>query len=185
MNNKGLVNEIFIVIIIFLVAIGLLGIFWLVGTVAPVAVGEGQNLVTQVQGSINQNNPNSTLSNATNATVQVANSFLGIVQGIIYMIFLGLLGGFIAVCYYVRTYKFLAFAWVGLMIFLVFASILISTAYQQAATGTNLSSFYTTWGTNNFIFLYLPQIVGGLTVLTGIILFAIISTDSEETTRDI
>lgn len=184
MNKRGLLNEIWIVVILFIVFLVGMCLYWIFATAAPVVVGEGRVLTGIIQTSFATNDPNGSLNNASDIAVNTANNFLGMVEGIIYLAFFGGMIGFIAVCYYVRTYKWLSLVWVMLMIGLTVIAMVLSNAYQDAAaTSTDLTNFYNTWGTNNFIMFNLPYIIAGFGVITGIILFALvaISGDEEET----
>lgn len=185
-NKKGLINEIYIVIILFIVIVVLICGFWIVATAGPLIVGEGKYLTETIQDAAGSTEPDGALDNSTEVSVGVANSFLGVVEFIIYAFFLGFLIGFVALCYYVRTYKWLAMVWVCLIIAAVFISFIISNAYQQASTSsTDLAEYYNTWGTSSFLMVNLPYIVAVFGVISGIVLFSIISTDSEEQTKEI
>ena len=59
-------------------------------------------------------------------------------------------------------------------------ALIISIAYQQASQTADLASFYQTWGTNDFIMTNLPWIVGIFGFVSGIILFVITQTSSEQ-----
>lgn len=187
MNRKAQTNQIWIIIILFIVAIVLLGAFWMYATAAPILVGQTQSLTSIFRTSLTATGgPGSALSNATNIAADVSDSIVGSAQIVSYFLFAGLFMGFLVVCYYVRTYKWLAVAWIGLMAFLVFISMIMSNAYQEAyTTSSDLQAFYNTWGTSNFIMQYLPYITLVLGMLSGIVLFVLISTDSEEETRQI
>jgi hypothetical protein len=187
-NKKGLINEIYIVIILFIVFLMLIGGFWLAATAGPLVVGEGKQLTGILRLNLKGDATNSSISNATTLAVTVAtnttDSFLGLIEFIVYLAFFSFLIGYIAVCFYVRTYKWLAIVWIGLIVAAVFISFIVSNSYQQAyVSSPDITSFYNAWGTNNFIMNYLPYIVGIFGILSGIVLFVIMSTDSEEETR--
>lgn len=181
MNKKGLLNEIWIIIILFIVLLVIIGGFWIVATVGPLVTGLGKQVTGTIQTGVHENDNGGHLENATIVAVTMTNNMLGIVESIVYLMFIGIMIGYLAVCYYVRSAKWLSFVWILLMIAVVFICYIVSTAYQQAYAGSSdMLSFYQTWGTNHFIMTYLPYIAGIFGILSGIILFVIISTDSEE-----
>lgn len=182
MNKRGLLNEVWIVLILFFVAIALVFGYTLFSVAAPVLVGEGKSVTSIISTNFGAGD-NTTLGNATVVSVQTANGFLGMVELSVYLIFFGMLIGYFAVCYYVRTYKWLAVVWMMLIVALVVISMILSNTYQITAnSNTDLAAFYQTWGTNDFLMNYLPIIVAGLGIISGIILFTIMSVGSDEET---
>lgn len=185
MNKRGLLNEIWIVIILFIVLLAGIFAYWLFAMTAPIVIGESFKITSTLQTAFASGH-NDSLNNATNVAVNTANSFLGMVEGAIYLAFLGGLLGFLAICYYVKTFKWLAMVWLMLIVAAVVISMVLSNAYQDtAATSTDLSNLYSLWGTNNFLLLNLPYIIGGFGVVSGIILFAIVAIGSDEETTEI
>lgn len=185
MNRRGLLNEIWIVIILFIVMVVIMFAYTLASIAAPLVVGEGKAITSILSDSFSSE-PNSSLANATAVSVQTANSFLGMIELSIYLLFFGALVGYIAVCYYVKTYKWLAMVWLMLIVAAVVISMVLSNAYQTTSqTSGDLASFYSVWGTNDFLMNYLPYIVAGFGILSGIVLFAIIAIGSDEETKEI
>lgn len=185
-NKRGIYNETMIIIVIFIGLMTIMGLFWIVGSIGPLIVGEGKVLTTQLSNSINANSPNSELANASQAPIQLSNNLLGIVEAIVYLCFVGSFLGFIAVCYYVRTYRWLSMAWIGLVIGAVVIAMIMSNSYQMMYdSSTDLASLYSEWGTNDFVLRYLPFIIGIFGVIGGIILFAIQSTGGDEETSTV
>lgn len=185
-NKKGVYNEVMIVIVLFIAFMSIIGLLWVYGAIAPLVVGEGQFLTEQLSTSINTNSPNSELANASTVPLETADTFLGLVEVISYLCILGGFLGFIAVCFYVRTYRWLSMVWIILVIGAVIVSMILSNAYQDIYnSSTDLASFYQEWGTNDFLLTYLPLIVGILGVVGGIILFTIQTLGSEEETTEI
>lgn len=186
MNKKGILNEVWIVIIIFIAFMTIILGIWFVGTVAPLIIGEGQMITSTLSTSIAQNSPNSSLQNASVVPIQTANSLMGLAEGIIYLAMIGAFLGFLVVCYYVRTYKWLSMVWIVFVIGAVIISMVVSNAYQDAYNSSDhLASLYSQWGTNDFLLNYLPVITGGLGVMGGIILFALAAVGTDEETEAI
>ena len=185
-NKRGVYNEVMIVIVIFIALMSIIGLFWVYGAIAPIVVGQSQALTDELSSSINTNSPNSELANASVVPLQTANTFLGLVETISYLCILGGFLGFIAICFYVRTYRWLSMVWIVLVIGAVVVSAILSNAYQDMYnSSSNLADFYSEWGTNDFLLSYLPLIVGMLGVIGGIILFTIQTLGSEEETTEI
>lgn len=182
-NKKGLVKEIMIVIILFIVVVVLVSGYWIVSMVGPVIVGEGSAVAHQIQTSISANSPNTSLDNASQIVTSTTINVLGTFEILVYFGLMGMIIGFMLMAYYVRTYPFLAVFWVFMIIFLAFFAMLISNSYQQASTSGNLNTFYTNWGTNNFLMTYLPHIVVFFGVIGGILLFVLASKDPESETQ--
>lgn len=186
MNKKGLINEIYIVIILFIAVLTIAGLFWIAGIAGPIVVGEGKEATSIISSSFSNTQSNDSLTNATAVATNTANQWLGLVEGAVYLFFFGLFGGFLAVCYYIRTYKWLGIVWMMLMVSLVLISGILSNAYQDTkAINGDLAEFYNTWGTNDFILNYLPVVMGGFLVISGILLFAIVAIGNDEVTEDI
>lgn len=178
-NKKGFGNQLMIVLILAVVlAIGIL-IFWAGAMVLPLLTGTGNTLLNTIQTSVNANNPSSDLANATNITVNISKNILGIVETIVYISLFILMIGYITLCFYVRTYPFLAFFWIFIVVGLVFVSMFVSNAYMLAKQDSNLADFYSTWGTNSLLMENLPVIVAFFGVISGIFLFVLATKDQE------
>jgi hypothetical protein len=180
-NRKGLLNQIMIVVILITVIIAIIGVFSLASIVLPVLTGEGIEVATLLQTSMNESGiaeMNDAGQVATSTTINV----LGIFELLVYLFFFGLVIGFIMVAYYVRTYPFLAFFWAGGMVITTIIAMIMSNAYEQAKTG-DLAQFYNTWGTNDLLMSYLPHIMAVVTIVGGIVLFVLVSRDSEGETQ--
>lgn len=184
MNKKGqlggILNNIQMVLLIALVLGFIVGAVFILGTVGPIVSGEGKNIATQIRTAVNQNNPNTNLSAATTTTTTIVENVLGTGELLVYMFFMGLFIGYLILAYNVRTYPYLAFFWVFLMVVMVVLSVIVSNAYQQAAANGPTASFYTAWGTNNFLMENLPFIVAVIGIIGGILLFVIVQRVPEE-----
>ena len=178
MKRKGLLNQIYIVVIIAVILITIIGLFSLASIVLPILVGEG-NLVTNIIQTDLQNSGIEPLQNASTTPTETISGILGAVELIVYFLFLGLIIGFIIIAYYVRTYPFLAFFWAGIMVILVIMAMIMSNAYEQAKNEPDLQAFYTTWGSNDLIMSYLPHIIASIGILGGIVLFVLVSRETE------
>lgn len=178
-NKKGLANQLMIVLILgVILGVGIL-VFWAVAMFSPLLTGTGNLLLDQLQLSVNTNNPSSEISNATDVSVNITKGILGIGETLVYVSMFIMIIGFIALCYFVRTYPFLAFFWVFIVIALVFVSMFVSNSYVMASQDSNLAEFYATWGTNGFLMENLPMIVAFFGVISGIFLFVLATKDQE------
>ena len=178
MNKKGLLNQIYIVIVLVVVLIAIIGLYSLGSIVLPIVVGEGTNTANTIHQSIVDGGLVE-LQNASAVASQATVNALGVFELITYFVFLGLIIGYIMIAYYVRTYPFLGFFWLGAIVALVVIAMIMSNAYEQAKNETDLNKFYTSWGTNDLLMSYLPHIVTVIGIIGGIILFALVSTESE------
>jgi hypothetical protein len=181
MNRKGLLNQILIVIVLIVVVMAIVASISLGSIIFPIISGEGIDVAHEIQSSIELAG-NSEMTNASEVATSASINVLGTFEFIIYIGFLGLVIGYIMVAYYVRTYPFLAFFWIVGMILIVIFAMIMSNAYEQAKGG-DLESFYTTWGSNDLLMSYLPHIMAFVTIIGGIVLFAIVSKDPEAETQ--
>jgi len=179
LNKKGLSGQIMTVLIITMVLVFIIIAFWVGSMILPLLTGTGGLLINQLSSSINANSPNTELANASNIALNTASSVLGVVETIVYLVMIFLFLGFIALAYYVRTYPFLAFFWVFILIGLVFLSMIISNSYTLASQNPTISGYYTTWGSNDFLMSNLPIIVLVVGVVGGIFLFILASREPE------
>lgn len=177
-NKKGLIDQITIVLIMAVALAFIILVFWAGSMVLPVLIGTGKQVTNQMQITVQQNNPNSDIANATSVSTSTANGILGIGETIVYIALLVLFVGFIMLAFYVRTYPFLAFFWVFIIIALVFMSMFVSNAYLTASQG-DLKNFYSDWGSNDFLMSNLPIIVAVVGVFGGIFLFVLASKEPE------
>lgn len=177
-NKRGIVDQIMMVMILAVVIVIVILVFWAGSMVLPVMVGAGGTLINQMSSSADTTG-DSALKNATNTSLSIASSTLGIVETLVYIALVMMFIGYLIMAYYVRSYPFLAFFWVFIIIGLTFLSLFITNSYTTARDTTPLSSYYTTWGGNDLLMSNLPVIVVVVGVFGGIFLFILASKDPE------
>lgn len=181
--NKGqmdLVNNFTNVFWIILVIVGVIAVVFGIALMAPIFVGKSTELSGYVSDAFHTGL--STLNDSQNASGIAADTVegtLGTVQFISYAVFIGLILGYLIICFYIRTQPWLIFLWVFVMIFMVIISMFISNAYVNAATAPNTASFYSAWGTNDFLLRHLPHAMAVLGTLGGILLLVLYPRDEE------
>lgn len=185
MNNKGFTQQVLIILIIGIVFAIMIIFYWAGSMVLPILTSAGSDITSQLQLSTSTNNPSSELANATATTGNIAKGIFGAVESIVYVFFIFLLMGFIALCFYVRSHPAFAFFWVFIIIGLAFVSMFVSNAYTSASQLPATSSYYSTWGTNDFLMSNLPIIVVVSGVIGGIFLFILASRDPESEVQTI
>ena len=187
MNKKGdLVKNITMVLILFVVLGFLVGGYFLVSMVGPLVVGEGLNSMNILQTAINTTQQGTNLANASAVAVEFGTNFLGVIEVFVYFALVGLFLGYLIICYYARSYPFLAIFWVFAIIFLVLFAMILSNAYiTTAESNSDINAFYQTWGTNDLLMRYLPHLVALFGITGGIFLFVLVSREPEAETQDI
>jgi hypothetical protein len=174
------------VMILFVVLGFLVGGYFLVSMVGPLVVGEGLSSMSILQTAINTTQAGSNLANSTAVAVEFATNFLGVIEVFVYFALIGLFLGYLIICFYARSYPFLAIFWVFAVIFLVIFSMILSNAYiTTAESNSDINAFYETWGTNDLLMRYLPHLVGLFGIIGGIFLFVLIGKEPEAETQDI
>lgn len=184
MKKKGLVEQIYLVMVLIVILITVIGLFSLGSIVLPILVGEGNSVTDIIQTDL-ANSGIEPLQNASTVPAETVKGVLGVVELVLYFMFLGLIIGFVLIAYYVRSYPFLAWFWAGAMVIIVIMAMIMSNAYEQAKNEPDLQSFYLTWGSNDLLMSYLPHIILSIGILGGIILFVLISRDSESEVQQI
>lgn len=180
MKKKGeILNNILVVLIVIIAVIFIVAVFSLASIILPIITGEGIESARIIQSSI-ASAGNSGLTNASNVATETTVSVLGNVELLVYFFFLGLILGYMMIAYYVRSYPYLAFLWIGFMILVVIISMFMSNAYELARNDSQVQDYYSTWGTNDFLMSYLPIIMTVIMIIGGILLFGIISTSDTE-----
>lgn len=178
-NKKGFVDKIMIVLIIAVVIAIFALIFFAGSLLLPILVGSGSMVIGQISNSVNTNSPNTELANATNTSLGIASNVLGVIELCVYIFMIILTLGFLALCFYVRTYPFLTYIWIFIIILLVFFSMFLSNAYITASQMGELQDFYALWGQNDFIMTNLPMIIAVIGIFGGIFLFILGTRDQE------
>lgn len=178
-NKKGLAQQLMVVLILGVILAVMVLIFWIGSMILPLITGIGTDITNNIQVGINENNPDTELSNATTVPANIVTGTLGVIEGIVYIALIIIFIGFFALAYYVRTYPFLAFFWIFIIIALTFMSMIVSNSYISASQNTQTAEYYATWGSNDFIMQYLPHIVVFFGAISGIFLFVLASKDPE------
>lgn len=173
-NKKGFFNQLAIVVILAVVLICIILFAWVGGIIGPIISTTGNDVSNSLH-EATLNDPD--LSNASDTAFIPANEGLQNSEWIVYFFIIILFLTFIIMAFYVRTYPFLAFIWIGIIIVLAMISIYLSNAYQEIASdGTmNLQS----WENTHFLLSNLPQIVVIIGIIGGIAMFILSSREQE------
>lgn len=173
LNRRGLVGPLISVFVIILAVMMVIVGFWIFGLAMPPIVDSVGTVTTVMQ---NASAGNSAMENATETTFVNVNKGMGAFHWIGYSMFIASLLGFVFVAFYVRTYPFLLIFWVGFMVVLIIGSIGLASAYQDIAGSV---SYYEAWQTQHFFLTYQPHILVAMAFLGGLVLFVLISKESE------
>lgn len=179
MAKRGIVNQLMTAAIVIGVLIGIMVMYWFWSLVAPTATALTSDVSTII---LNQarNSTDGNISAAANLAVTPAINVLGDFEFVTYTLLAGALMGFFLLCYYVRTYPFLLFFWIIGMFILTLVSIWLTSAYEDATRGADyLSTATTAWTSNHYIMSNLPMIFVGVAIIGGIILFLLVSRETE------
>lgn len=179
MGKRGFYNQAMTAAIIIGVLIAIMVCYWFWSLIAPSAT----SLTTDVSSIILNQARNSTdgnISNAANLAITPAINVLGDFEFFTYTLLSGAVMGFLLLCFYVRTYPFLLFFWIIGIFILALTSIWLTSSYEGAIAGAGYFSTTTTsWTTNHYIMSNLPSIFVGFGIIGGIILFLIVSRETE------
>lgn len=178
-NKRGVVEQIMSILIIIIVLVVIVVLFWAGSVTLPLLTGAGSDAINQISTTINTQAPNSDIANASNVATSIGTGVIGIMEYAVYFALIILIVGFMILAYYVRTYPFLSFFWVLIMIALTFLSMILSNAYTTASLQPATASYYSTWGSNGFIMENLPYIIVFVGFIGGIILFVLASREPE------
>lgn len=174
MNRKGLTEQFTFILMFAVVLFLIIGVISLISLIFPVIFGAGSNAVNLISTATHNTQPNTNLDNTTQQAATITTNAFGAMQGVNYLIIIGMILGFLIIAFYVKSYPYLAFIWIGLAIIMVMFSLFISVSYQTAkSTNNDLNSFYSTWGSNDFLMNNLPIITTVLGILGSILIFAI------------
>jgi F0F1-type ATP synthase assembly protein I len=158
---------------------GIIMIFWVWSLMAPVTT----ELIDDTSGIIlNQarNTSDGNLSNAANLAITPLRNTVANFEWITYAVLFGCFCGFFVFCFAVRAYPFLIVFWIIGMVLLTLMSIWLSSAYENVTSGSDYFTTATTsWATSHYILSNLPIFMISITLLGGIILFVIVSRDTE------
>lgn len=183
MDKKGVFGDNFVMIAIIglVLTIIIFGV-WALSITAPLLFGESQVVLNTLDDAINLNPEGTALQNASEPVLSGATNVLGVMELVIYLLFIGGFMGFLVLCYYVRTNKWLISIWILFIVGAVVVAMIVTNAYETAKQDSNLNDFYTQWGNNDFLMMHLPYIILTLGVFGGILLFILADKgESEET----
>lgn len=167
-DRKGLIQQISTMLIMMVVFAGIaVFIFILVLLVPPIT--ESSDIITDIVGTAFQGNSNATFAyNQTFVPVNKAiQNFEWISSGLIIMS----LFGFVMCCFFVRTYPFLLFMWIGFIVVMAFVGILISNSYEGVRGGLG----YTSFELQDYLTLYFPHIIVVFGIISGFVLLVILA----------
>lgn len=177
MDRKGeIVNSFIMVFILAGVLVGLALLFFVYTLLAPPIISSVDSLSSNVQGAAGQNQQIGTTIN--NTAIPIAES-IHTTEWIGYGALVSLVFGFMIICLTVRSYPFLIYVWLGLGLVVVILSIFIANAYNGVSGGNVGATSYQSLKGNDFIIGNLPLVMGGIMLVGGIILFVLVSRDTE------
>lgn len=174
-NKKGLVAQIFTVLIIFLALMGIVIIYVFIGFFTPLFANSfsqiSDELVIAGEGT-------SGLNSSVRAVVLPVNEGIQNLQWLSYTLLIFLFFGFCVLCFFVRTYPFLMLFWIFFVLVLVICGVFLSHSYNQVNQDSQLGAIYQRWGTNHLIMSHLPHIITVMGFMGGSILFFVATRDS-------
>lgn len=177
-DKRGLSNEIMVVIVMAF-ALGVIILFsYLVMLVLPL-ISDTTQVFTGIIEDASVSSGNEALENATVVSFAPVSEGVQQLEWITFMLFVFMLITMLIMCFYVRTYPFLAFVWLLMVLVLVFISIFLTNAYNDIRQG-ELSDVYQSWENTDFYLQYLPHIVLVMGIIGGIIMFAMASRRPDE-----
>lgn len=170
-------NSVFMIFI--LIGILLLGaiLFFVYSLLAPPVVASANTLSTALQEVSSQDAEIGGTINDTAIPILSATKNL---EWFGYGVLVSFLFGYFIILFYVRSYPFLIYIWMGLVLILVFLSIFLASSYNDISgqdIGGGLT--YQSWALNDYILGNLPIIISGIGVFGGVVLFVLVSRDQE------
>lgn len=179
MNNRGLFNQILIVLVLA-IALGTVFLLYFVWVLTAPIVVDLTGMATQSIVNATNNQPDGNLTFASQNSFPIAERSANHLEWIGFFVLIALLMGFLMIAFYVRTYPFLAWVWILVILIMVFIGILLSVSYTNLKESSSyLNNVYSNWETDNFILSYLPHLITGFGLLGGIILFMLATKDPE------
>lgn len=181
-NKRGqfaehpIVTNIMMMLIIMFFILIFFVMYYIYSLIAPPASYIINDVANIVQGEADNSDGN--LSLAANLTISSANRAIQTnIQWFSYGILLAGILAFIIVAFFVRAYPFLMIYWIIFGIIIVVVSIFMSIGYSDIRVGDDyLGAAYQSWTGNDYIMQYLPYIASAFFLITGTILFLVIST---------
>lgn len=177
-EKKGLADKIILLLVMGFVLIMIFVFLFLAQLVLPLMVGLSQETNLQIRDAFQQTGDENII-NASQVSFEPASQSLNNLEWISYTLFIIVLLVFLIMCSYVRTYPFLIFVWIVLMLVLLFLSLYLVVSYQDMVADATLGGYYTSWENTDFMLKNLPVIVLFMGVIGGIIMF-FVSRNSEQ-----
>lgn len=181
LENKGQSQQIFFILLMAGLLAGII-LFFYVYTLAVPFISKTTNEIisttNDIAGTDNTENGNIT-ENLKIATAPVTgiNQFLSWFG---YLMFFGLLIAFLIIAYNVRSHPYLAVFWIFIIAVLALVSMWLSNSYEEIKYGDSyLRDAYESNVISNFLMTYLPHIVVAFGLISGLLLFVLISRDPE------
>ena len=179
MNKKGIYQQYMLIMVVFIALATIMLVFWGLSAIVPTGASLVKDLTSEVSGMV-VSTGDQNLTNAISPQLNAIDSTVNNFEWVIYMLLICSFIGFIALCFYVRTYPFLIFFWIFGMIIMVVISLFITNAYQSQTGGDDyIATASKAWTSNHYLMSNLPIIFVGVGVLGGIVLFILISKDPE------
>lgn len=179
MNKKGFYNQMMIVLILGIVLGAIVIGFFIFGLISPILIstaGTFGDVLNQTTTTANDGN----LTFATQSSFTNAVSAVQQISWLPWVLFVFMILALIIMCFYVRTYPFLAFFWIVIVVLLGIISIVLTNAYQDIVNqGGDLANAYLSSTSSHYMLSYLPHIVIAIGIIGGIIMFMLASKDSE------
>ncbi len=178
-NKKGVYDQIVVVVIMLIVVAGIMFAFWVWSILGPTTVG----LISQTSGDVRNainNTGDGNLTAAINPSLNAIDNSIVNIEWISYAVLIMLMFGFFIMCFYVRTYPFLIFIWIGGILVLTVLSFFITSSYQDLTSGSDyVATQVKGWSTSHFLMSNLPGVFVAVGLLGGIIMFVLISKNGE------
>lgn len=179
MNNRGFAQQIWVVIMLGLVMVGIIVLFFAWSLAGPIITQSTGELNTLLQSTATSTG-DSGIINASQSTFQPASEGINVLEWLSFFMIIMLFLTMIIIASFVRTYPFLAFVWIFIIVILVFVSIFITVAYQDITSGSGyLADTYASWESSHYILLNLPIIVVAVGIIGGILMFILSTRDRE------
>lgn len=179
MNKKGIYNQTIIVIVIAFFLGAILLLVFLGSIFLPVISKVGTDVTSAFQSQVAQQG-DANLTAASTAAIEPVGTGLLTLEWISYGIIIFTFFSFLLMCYYVRTYPFLAYIWILLIVMLLVVTLMLTVSYQNIiSSGGYAAEAIQGWENTNFIMNYLPHIVLAIGILGGILMFILSPRDTE------
>ena len=181
MEGKGQAQGILVVLIMAGLLAAIIVFFYFYSIAMPIVsttTNDINSMVNGIAGTDTPDNGNITenLGIATKSIQGVNNvlSWFG------YLMFFGLLLGFLIIAFNVRTHPYLSVFWIFIIVALGLVSMWLSNSYEEIKTGDSyVRAAYESNVVSDFVMTYLPHIVIFFGLIGGLLLFVLVSRDPE------